>query len=121
MALFTCVSGPAAIAALLLPVFALAQSTAIKLNVDASEAPRRLLRTHMQFPVKPGPFSLLYPKWIPGEHGPTGPIEDLAGMKVTGNGQVIPWARDLVDMNQFHIQVPPGVSDLTVAIEFISP
>ena len=43
------------------------------LNVDATELPRRLLHATMQFPVKPGPMSLLYPKWIPGEHGPTGP------------------------------------------------
>jgi len=115
---------------LLLPLFvsalAMAQTPPISINpvtinVDASEATRRLIHATLHFPVKPGPFTLLYPKWIPGEHGPTGPIEDLAGMKVTGNGQTIPWARDLVDMNQFHIQVPQGVSDLSVAIDFISP
>src|SRR5450432_2245821 len=75
----------------------------IKLDVDASEAPRRLLKTSMRFPVKPGPFSLLYPKWIPGEHGPTGPIEDLVGIKITGNGKSIPWDRDAVNMYEFHV------------------
>lgn len=100
---------------------ALGQTQPIRIDVDASEAPRRLIHATLQFPVKPGPFTLLYPKWIPGEHGPTGPIEDLAGMNVTANGQTIPWTRDLVDMYQFHIQVPQGVSGITVAIDFISP
>jgi predicted metalloprotease with PDZ domain len=99
----------------------LAQTQPVKIAVDASEAPRRLIHATMQFPVKPGPFTLMYPKWIPGEHGPTGPIEDLAGMKVTADGNAVSWARDPVDMYQFHIQVPQGVSELTVAIDFISP
>jgi predicted metalloprotease with PDZ domain len=93
----------------------------ITINVDASEAPRRLLRTSMHFPVTPGPLSLLYPKWIPGEHGPTGPIEDFVGIKVTGNGQAIPWSRDAVDMYEFHLEIPNGVSAIDVSAEFISP
>src|SRR5580658_7449379 len=73
------------------PAIAVAQSGQIRLNVDASEAPRRLIHATMQFPVKAGPMSLLYPKWIPGEHGPTGPIEDLTGIRISANGQSIPW------------------------------
>ena len=98
-----------------------AQTPPIQLNVDASDAPRRLLRTSMTFPVSPGPLSLLYPQWIPGEHGPTGPIEDLVGIKVTGNGAPIPWQRDPVNMYEFHVTVPPGVSNIDVNAEFISP
>ena len=66
-------------------------------------------------------MSLLYPKWIPGEHGPTGPIEDLAGIRMTANGQPVPWHRDDVEIYEFHIDVPPGVSTLDVALDFISP
>ena len=102
-------------------IFASAQSPQVRLNVDASEAPRRLIHATMQFPVKPGPMSLLYPKWIPGEHGPTGPIEDLAGIKITANGQAIPWRRDDVNMYEFRFTVPPGVSMIDVAIEYILP
>ncbi len=93
----------------------------IRINVDASDAPQRLLHAKMQFPVKPGPMSLLYPKWIPGEHAPTGPIEDLAGIRMTANGKAVPWHRDDVNIFEFHIDVPQGVSTLDVAIDFISP
>ena len=97
------------------------QNAPIQINVDASEAPRRLLHATMQFPVKPGPMSLLYPKWIPGEHAPSGPIEDLAGVRITANGKAIPWHRDDVDIYEFHIDVPQDVSTLDVALDFISP
>jgi predicted metalloprotease with PDZ domain len=112
-----------AIACLFLVLFhpLFAQSPPIKLNVDASEAARRLLHTTMQFPVSPGKFTLLYPQWIPGEHGPTGPIEDLAGIRVTANGKPLTWARDAVNMFEFTIDIPPGVSTIDVAVEFISP
>jgi predicted metalloprotease with PDZ domain len=75
----------------------------------------------MHYPVTPGPFTLLYPQWIPGEHGPTGPIADLVGIQVSGNGQSIPWKRDSVNMYAFHVDIPAGVASLDVAIDFISP
>lgn len=106
---------------LLIAAMGWAQSPPVRLSVDASAAPRRLLYATMQFPVKPGPMSLLYPKWIPGEHGPTGPIEDLAGIRMTANGQPVRWHRDDVNVYEFHIDIPEGVSQLDVAIDFISP
>src|SRR6266481_4394672 len=62
----------------------------ITLSVDATEAPRKLFHARMTMPVSPGPMTLVYPKWIPGEHGPTGPIINLAGLKITGSGKTIP-------------------------------
>ena len=41
------------------------------IEVDASAAPRGIERAHLVLPVKSGPVTLLYPKWLPGEHGPT--------------------------------------------------
>jgi len=108
-----------AILLLAAPVFA--QTQAIKLDVDATDATRRLLHATMQFPVKPGPLSLLYPKWIPGEHGPTGPIEDLVGIEVTGDRRHLRWERDPVNMYEFHVNIPAGISTIEVKAEFISP
>ena len=93
----------------------------ITLSVDATEAPRKLFHARMTIPVTPGPLTLVYPKWIPGEHGPTGPIINLAGLKFTANGKTIPWRRDDVEMYAFHLDVPAGVKELDASLEFLSP
>ena len=72
-------------------------------------------------PAKPGTLTLYYPKWIPGEHGPTGPIQDLAGLKFTANGQPLAWRRDLLDGWTFHVEVPSGASSVEASLDFISP
>ena len=95
--------------------------TAVKLRVDATDAPRRLFHVQMTMAVKAGPMTLLYPEWIPGEHGPTGPIVNLVGLKVEGGGKPIAWKRDSVNMYAFHLDVPAGVTSLEVAFDFISP
>src|SRR5229473_50755 len=89
-------------------------ATAITLSVDATEAPRKLFHARMTMPVSPGPLTLVYPEWIPGEHGPTGPIVNLAGLKFTAGGKTIPWRRDDVDMYAFHLDVSAGVRELDV-------
>ena len=101
------------------PLLAIAQDN-IKLQVDATDAPRRLFHVRMTMPVKPGPMTLLYPEWIPGEHAPSGPINDLVGLKIQANGQEIPWKRDSVNMFGFHITVPPGATTLDIVFDFIS-
>ncbi len=93
----------------------------ITLSVDATEAPRKLFHARMTMPVGPGPLTLVYPEWIPGEHGPTGPIVNLAGLKFTAGGKTISWRRDDVDMYAFHLEVPAGATELQVALDFLSP
>jgi len=82
--------------------------------LDERTAPRGYAYTHMTIPVKPGPFTLVYPEWIPGEHGPTGPLHDVSELRISANGQPIEWQRDQVDMYAFHINVPPGVTRVNV-------
>src|SRR5438093_1665906 len=89
----------------------------IKLNVDATQASRNVLRTRLTIPVKPGPLTLFYPKWIPGEHTPTGPINDMAGFKLSGAGKSIAWRRDDVEMFAFHCEIPQGVTALDVMFD----
>jgi predicted metalloprotease with PDZ domain len=95
--------------------------TPVRLQVDATDAPRRLFHVQMTMPAKAGPITLLYPEWIPGEHGPTGPIVNLVGLKVQGGGKSIAWKRDSVNMYAFHVEVPAGVTSLDVVFDFISP
>jgi predicted metalloprotease with PDZ domain len=94
---------------------------AISVTVDATKTQLKLLHTHLVMPVKPGPLTLYYPKWIPGEHGPDGPIASLTGLKFEANGQTIPWQRDLLDVFTFHLEVPQGVSHLDVNFDYIEP
>ncbi|MGH8201713.1 MAG: M61 family peptidase [Steroidobacteraceae bacterium] len=84
------------------------------LVLDARDAGRGLMTATMQIPVKAGEFTFVYPKWVPGEHGPTGPIADVAEIKVSAGGQTLAWRRDLVDMYAFHVDVPRGVRSLDV-------
>src|SRR3982074_629115 len=98
-----------------------AQGPNVKLDVDATDAPRRLFHVRITMPAKPGPMTLLYPKWIPGEHMPTGPITNLVGLKIKAGEQTIPWKRDSVNMFAFHINVPPGAPALDIVFDYISP
>jgi predicted metalloprotease with PDZ domain len=94
----------------------------IKLSVDLTDAPRKLLHSTESLPVQPGPMALVYPKWIPGEHGPTGPIENSTGFVITadGTGERIKWERDLTDMFTYHITVPLGVTQIDIKLDFIA-
>ena len=93
----------------------------ITLAVDASDAPRKIFHAQMTIPAAPGTLTLYYPKWIPGEHGPTGPIQDLAGLKFTANGQTLKWRRDLLDGWTIHVEIPAGVSAVNASLDFVSP
>ncbi|HEV2500397.1 MAG TPA: M61 family peptidase, partial [Terriglobia bacterium] len=98
-----------------------AQAGMIRLIVDATQAPMHIIHTRMVMPVTPGPLTLYYPKWIPGEHAPDGPIANLVGLKFSANGQPVPWRRDLIDMFAFHLTIPSGVSNLDVTLDYIEP
>lgn len=93
----------------------------IALAVDLTDLDRRVYRVSQQVPVEPGPLTLLYPKWLPGNHAPVGPIEQLAGLSISGAGQRIGWRRDPADMHAFHLHVPAGVSELDLSFQFASP
>ena len=93
----------------------------VSLVVDATHAPEGIVRTHMVLPVKSGPLTLYYPKWIPGEHGPSGPISSFAGLKISAGGKTIPWERDLLDVFTFHVDVPSGAGHLDITFDYIEP
>ena len=87
--------------------------------LDVRETPRKLLHAREAFNVTPGALTLVYPKWIPGEHAPDGPIDDLVGLNFTAGGKSVPWRRDPVDLFAFHVDVPQGVSRLDVSFDFL--
>jgi predicted metalloprotease with PDZ domain len=91
----------------------------ISLTVDATRTPQKILHAQLTMPVKPGPLTLYYPKWIPGEHGPDGPISNLTGLKFEAGGKTLPWKRDLLDVFTFHVEIPAGASELEASYDFI--
>ena len=108
-----------ALGALFVPVLATAQMTPIQITADLSEAPRKLYHAEVDLPVKEGPLTLTTPKWIPGNHRPTGPVDDITGVVFTAGGKVLPWRRDDVDLYQFHVTIPRGVTTLHAHLDSI--
>src|SRR5471030_820832 len=98
-----------------------AASQPIKLVVDATHASEKILHAEEQIAVTPGPVTLVFPKWIPGEHGPTGPVVDLTGLQFYAGSQRLAWRRDLAEMYAFHLNVPPGTNTLDVKLDLVMP
>src|SRR5947199_1891436 len=114
----------AVLAALVLAAGAAAQTsaaTSIALSLDASQVAQRILHVRSEIPVAPGPLTLLYPKWIPGEHGPTGPLVNLVDLRLSAGGKEIAWERDPVEMYALHVTIPPGATRLSTQADFLFP
>jgi predicted metalloprotease with PDZ domain len=94
-------------------------SVTMSVDVDASHVTRGLLHVHERIAVKPGVLTLEYPRWIPGEHSPLGPIVDVAGLTIAAGALRLRWERDLVDLHAFHIDIPPGTATLDVRFDFL--
>jgi predicted metalloprotease with PDZ domain len=94
-----------------------ARASDITLRVDAHDVARNRIHTEMTIAVRPGPMTLLYAKWIPGEHAPTGALDTFIGLEISANGIPIVWSRDPLDLYALRIVVPHGVDHLDVALE----
>ncbi|MGC6400192.1 M61 family metallopeptidase [Sphingomonas sp. FW199] len=93
----------------------------LKLEIDATNVAQGIFTVKETIPVaKAGPMILLFPEWLPGAHAPRGQIEKLTGLVFTGNGKVIPWKRDVLDMNAFHLDIPAGVRSVEARFQFAS-
>ena len=89
-------------------------SPVMKLVVDETQAARKLAFVHEEIQVRPGALSLAYPKWIPGEHGPTGPIQQLAVLQIHSGNAVLPWTRDPDDIYTIHVNIPSGTDRISI-------
>ena len=105
--------------ALMAPAYAQSRITE-SLSVDATDAPRNILHATLTVPAAPGAFTLVYPKWLPGNHRPSGPIQNLMGLHIKANGKELDWQRDLVDMWAFHMMVPRGTKELQLTYDAIT-
>lgn len=95
----------------------------IQLRVDATDVARGIFNVHETVPLAgPGPVTLLYPEWLPGNHAPRGPIDKLAGLRITTpDGTLLPWRRDPVNVFAFRVDAPAGARALEIRFQFVSP
>jgi predicted metalloprotease with PDZ domain len=95
-------------------------SQSIRLHVDLTDAPRNIYHARLNIPAKPGAVTLVFPKWIPGNHRPSGPLAALTGIHMEVAGKPVIWQRDDVDMYAFHVVVPDTGKQLDVSLDAIT-
>ena len=93
----------------------------IVVSVDATDLDRRIVRVRQTLPAAPGPLVLLYPRWIPGVHGPGGNVVQLAGLRITAGGRTLAWTRDATQTEAFRVEVPAGATAVEVEFQHLSP
>jgi predicted metalloprotease with PDZ domain len=98
-----------------------ATAPTVTIFVDATTAPRKIFHAKLKIPASAGDLTLYYPKWIPGEHAPDGPVIDLAGLKFSAGGKALQWRRDLLDGFTIHVDVPAGENEVDAELDFLSP
>jgi predicted metalloprotease with PDZ domain len=96
-----------------------AQPTPIQIKADLTDAPRKLYHAEIDLPVNPGQVTLITPQWIPGTHRPEGAAGAITGVVFTANGKPLTWRRDDVDLYEFHLTVPNGVTSVHAHLDCI--
>jgi predicted metalloprotease with PDZ domain len=97
---------------------AAASAADLTVRVDARDVQRKHVHTDLTLAVRGGgPLTLVFPKWIPGEHGPNGPLESMIGLVIRANGTPLAWQRDPRDMYALTVTVPAGVAHLDIALD----
>lgn len=100
----------------------LAYPGTLTISVDATDLTRRIFRVRETIPVtRAGPMTLLFPEWLPGNHGPVGPVSSLAGLVFTANGQRVEWVRDTLNPYAYHIEIPASASEVIAEFQRLSP
>ncbi|MEO8058753.1 MAG: hypothetical protein ABI671_10530 [Burkholderiales bacterium] len=93
----------------------------LRLQIDATDLDHKIFRVKEGLPAQAGPLTLLYPRWLPGEHAPNGPIGRFAGLRISAAGQTLAWRRDPLNVYAFHLDVPPNVARIELEFQFLSP
>jgi predicted metalloprotease with PDZ domain len=91
----------------------------VTVEVDLSDLGRRVVHNKTSFAAAPGPLTLNYPRWIPGTHGPIGPVGEQAGFRVKAGGKTLDWKRDDVDSHAYHVTVPEGATTVEVTFDLL--
>ncbi len=93
------------------------------LDIDATDVTRGVYRVIETIPVAPGKseLTLLFPQWLPGNHGPRGPLAELVAVSFEAGGHLLEWKRDPIEVNAFHVALPAGTREVTARFIHTSP
>jgi predicted metalloprotease with PDZ domain len=102
----------------------------LQLRVDARDLPRKLVSAEIIIPLSPNNnnnnnpvqrVALWYPKWIPGSHGPGGPIANVAGLRIEdAAGQTLAWRRTPGEVYRIEVELPAATEVLRVHLKYIA-
>jgi predicted metalloprotease with PDZ domain len=95
----------------------------MRLEIDATDVTRGVYRVVQTIPVAPGTvrLTLLFPQWLPGRHGPRGPLAELVDLRFTAGGQPLKLLRDPGEVHAFHVELPAGSREVTARFLHTSP
>jgi predicted metalloprotease with PDZ domain len=96
---------------------AAAPAADLTVRVDARDVQRKHIHTELSLAVHGGPLTLVFPKWIPGEHGPSGPLETIIGLTIKAGGATLAWRRDPFDMYAISVTVPAATTRLDISMD----
>ncbi len=95
----------------------------MQLDIDASDVARGVFRVTQTIPVAPGTrrLTLQLPQWLPGTHGPRGPLAELVDLRFQTGGKPLNWKRDPVEVYAFHIDLPEGTKEVVAKFIHTAP
>ena len=93
------------------------------LDIDATDITRGVYRVTQTVPVAAGTskLTLMLPQWLPGNHGPRGPMAELVDIHFYAGDKKLSWKRDPVEVFAFHIDLPAGTKVVTAKFLHTSP
>ncbi len=92
----------------------------LKLDVDVTDIERKIHRAKLSIPVAPGPLTLLFPQWLPGNHAPNGNVNNLTGLTLSVGGKPLTWTRNTINVFAFHVTVPAGASTIEAEYQYVT-
>jgi len=95
----------------------------MELAIDATDTVRGVYRVTQTIPVarSTSRLTLLFPRWLPGNHGPRGPLAELVDVQFFAGDRKLTWRRDPVEVNAFHVELPAGARAVTAKFLHTSP
>jgi predicted metalloprotease with PDZ domain len=98
----------------------------MQINIDLRDLPRKLVHVEITLPLTPATeedrtVPIWYPKWVPGSHGPGGPIANVAGLKIQDpQGNLLPWVRTPGEVYRFEVKVPGHTDEIRIFLRYIT-